>query len=786
MSFGFGFGAGLRALAAARMGIQTAGNNIANANTPGYSRQRVELMSAIPFTVARGFQVGSGVEIGDIARMVDEGLERRIRTQLGMVGAAEVDQSHYSELEGILAEPDGGLSSMLADFFGSIGSLQSNPADRALRGGLVQTGSELAQGLNLLSRRFTALADNTFVEVSGLVRQVNEDAAAVAELNIQIMTLEAAGGTANDLRDTREQKIKEIARLIDTTAIPRDNGTVDLLIGGHLLVSGDRVTALRAARLESGGTSVTIGNGAEALGSGEGRIAALIRQERENIPSLQKRIDRMTRNMILEFNRIHTTGMPKSGPFSSLASFYGAVDGDGDGHRGDEMLNQLGLLFDVRAGALYVSVTDLATGRMERSRIDIDPASMTLEDVAAAIDGVAHLSASVDPTGRLRVNADNGYGFDFSPRLNEFPDSFGSMGGRNPSIGTGPGPFDLSGQTFPVGFTVTTGTASSPVTTTVTLDASDFGNTSAVTADELVAALNKDLGGAAVAANIGGRVVIRSNQGGSTSQIALANIGAGTVLSDLGLSTATVTGRDQAIEIRVEGSFTGSENGQFVFVPSGDGTIGVTPELRMNVYDQSGNLVTVLDVGAGYTPGESIEVDRGVSVTFGAGEVSATAGNVFALDTLADSDTTDLLVALGMNSFFHGSSSADISVNADLLSNPDLLAAGISPAASDSGNLLRMLGLRDSQLAELDSNTIEDFYADMVGDVGFEAASANAMLQGQDTLLAHLEAQRESVSGVNIDEEMIDMTRYQQAYEAAARFIATVQDMTETLINIGR
>lgn len=787
MSFGFGLGAGLKALTAARLGIETAGNNVANANTPGYSRQRVDLMSSLPYSIARGFQIGSGVDVSDISRMVDEGLERRLRLQLGMVGAAEVDQSHYSELEGILAEPNGGLSSTLASFFGSIGSLQSNPADRALRGGVAQAGNELAQGINLLARRFGDLGDNTFAEVNGLVRQVNDDAVSIARLNVQIVELEANGSTANDLRDAREQKIKDIAKLIDTTAMPRNNGTVDLLVGGHLLVAGDRVTQLQTERTEAGITAVTLGNGVDAIGASQGRIAALIRQQRDNLPQMRQRLDQMTRNTILEMNRLHTTGMPRSGPFASLTSFYGAKDGDGDGSRGDELLGQSGFLFDVEAGDLYVAVTDKATGAMTRTRVAIDPTAMSLQDLAATLDNVAHLSASVDPTGRLRINADSGYGFDFSPRLDASPNAFGSLGGAKPSIGSvGREPFDLSTQTFPVSFTVTTGTAATPVVSTVTLDASDFANTSAATVDELVTAINNDVGGAATAANVGGHLVLRSNQGGSTSQLTLANAGAGTVLGSLGMTTTAVTGQDVGVDVQVEGSYTGSDNGKLVFVPSGDGTIGVTADLKMNVFDGDGNLVTVLDVGAGYTPGESITLENGVAIAFGPGDVSATAGHVLAVDTLADSDTSDVLVALGMNSFFHGSNAADIAINQDLLDNPDMLAAGTSGSASDAGNLIRMLGLRGSKLGDLDANTIEDFYADIVGDVGFEAAAANNLLQSQDALLAHLQQQRESVSGVNIDEEMIDMTRYQQAYEAAARFISTVQDMTDTLINIGR
>jgi flagellar hook-associated protein 1 FlgK len=206
----------------------------------------------------------------------------------------------------------------------------------------------------------------------------------------------------------------------------------------------------------------------------------------------------------------------------------------------------------------------------------------------------------------------------------------------------------------------------------------------------------------------------------------------------------------------------------------------------VRVLDENGALVTTLAVGEGYEPGDPIALGNGIRVSFGAGTVSATDGQVFAMDALADSDTSDFLVATGMNAFFLGSNASDIAVNSELLGNPDRLAAGLGSATGDAGNLARIIGLRDLDLDDLDANTIEDFYADIVGDVGFEAAAATSALSAQNQLLAQLQADRDAVSGVNLDEEMVDMMRYQQSYEAAARFLSVAQEMTDTLINLGR
>ncbi|MFO1076341.1 MAG: flagellar hook-associated protein FlgK [Planctomycetota bacterium] len=787
MSLGFGFGSGLRALSAARLGMQVAGNNIANANTVGYSRQRVELSASLPYQVGRGFQIGSGVEIGGIFGIVDQGLERRLQLQRGLVGAAEFDQQRFDEIEGILAEPDGGLSQSLEGLFGSVAQLQTDPADRALRGGVVQAGSALSQGFRLVASRFEELGTNTFDEVRGLVRQVNDHAAAIAELNSQIVSVEANGSLANDLRDNRNQHIQEIAKLIDTRAIERGTGSMDVLVGGHLLVSGDRSSALGVGKSAVGETRVTAGKSAAAATVHEGRIAALLQQEQSGMPGIVGRIDDLARSTILEWNRLHSTGMPRSGPFQNITSAYGSADANGNGVLGDELLGQAGFEFGVQRGDLYVSVSNRETGAMERTRIAIDPTAHTLQDVADSITAIDHLTASIDPTGKLRIQADSGYGFDFSTRLDPNPDGAGTFGGRNPSIGSqGFGPFDLSGQTFPATFTVTTGTAASPTATTVTLQAADFADPSAATVDELVAAINDDLGTAGTASNVGGRLMLQSSQGGAAAQLQLANGGASTVLTALQLSTATANGRDNELPVALEGTYTGAANERFTFVPAGDGQVGVTPGLKVNVYNQDGALVTQLDVGAGYQPNDAIDLGNGMRVTFGPGDLSATQGQAFAADALADSDTSDLLVATGTNAFFLGSSASTIEVDPALLANPDRLCAGLGMADGDAGNLARIMGLRQKNLDALDANTIEDFYADIVGDVGFDSAAATSSLQSQQALLDHLQAERESVSGVNIDEEMVSMVQYQQSYDAAARFIAIAQEMTDTLINLGR
>ena len=779
MTFGFGMGAGIAALRAAQLGMQTASNNVANANTPGYSRQRVELGSAFTYGVHGNLQIGTGVDVNGISRLIDDGLERRIQMQRGLVGAAQVDDLRYREIEGIFAEPENGLSRSFSDLFGALGQLRADPADRSLRGGLIQSGSLLSQQFNVLADRLGELGGSTFEEVRGLTRQVNQHTRAIARLNEQIISTEANGSQANDLRDTRAQHINELNAMLDTRAIERSTGSVDLLVGGALVVAGGRAEELLVSRTAAGTTELHVDGHPTPARIQQGRIAALLRQEQSGLPAFTSRIDELARNTILEWNRLHSTGLPAGGSFQSLSASYAAVDGDGDGTIGDELLSQSGFPFDIQRGAIYVAVTDQDSGELSRTRIDVDPESMTLQDFADQLSAVDNLTASIAPDGRLRVTAGNGYGFDFSTRVDPTPDA-GTFGGRNATVGSDrSGPFELTA--LPMTFEVDNGVGSA----SVTLNPGDFANPNAATADELAAAINAQIGDIGDASVVGGRLMIQSSEAGVGALLQLSEV-AGAPLSDIGLTTLPVNGRALPVDVSVTGSYEGLDNQQFTFVATSTGTIGVTGELTVDVLDQQGQLVTTLEVGSGYEPGDPISLGNGLSVAFGPGDISEYSGQAFTLDALADSDTSDVLAAIGMNAFFTGSSAADMKVSDSLLANPDRLAAGLSAASGDDGNIARMLGLRDRDIDALDSNTIEDFYADLVGDVGFETAAARGSLEAQAQLLGQLEADREAVSGVNIDEEMVDLLKYQQSYEAAARFISVAQEMTEVLINLVR
>jgi len=236
--------------------------------------------------------------------------------------------------------------------------------------------------------------------------------------------------------------------------------------------------------------------------------------------------------------------------------------------------------------------------------------------------------------------------------------------------------------------------------------------------------------------------------------------------------------------VAMEGHYGGSSNTTWTFQASGTGTVGVTPGLTVTVTDASGNQVALLDVGEGYAPGDPIEVAEGVKVSFGSGDLDVLNNDAFDATMIADSDTGGLLAALGVNSFFTGSTASDINVRDAVIDDPSLISAALSANEGDNANVMRLAGLETKSISGLGSVSITGYYSAVVGKLGLDNAWAADMFEVQEILMTNLENQRASVSGVSIDEELLNMEKYQQVLEAAVRYLQVIDESTQIIMNM--
>ncbi len=225
------------ALSADQAVIETIGHNVANANTPGYSQQTVDLVPSPPYTIPTQVrpmsagQLGTGVSVAGINRSRDPLLDIQYRYQNQLSGQWSTLQTQYQQLQGILPEPSTtGLGSQLSNFWNGWQAVANDPSNMGARATLQQSSIALTTAFNSASQQLTATQQVADASVQSSVTTINNNASQIANLNGQIMAVLANGQQPNDLMDQRDLLIDQISKIVPviTTAQPNGSVTVQL------------------------------------------------------------------------------------------------------------------------------------------------------------------------------------------------------------------------------------------------------------------------------------------------------------------------------------------------------------------------------------------------------------------------------------------------------------------------------------------------------------------------------------------------------------------------------
>lgn len=269
-----------RSLTTQMAAINTVGQNIANAETEGYSRQRVNMSAAISYdaygmyrTTAAG-QLGAGVEATSITRIREKYLDSQYRDQNTLNGSWTVQAENLSQLEDIIGEPsDTGLSSQIQNFFKAWSDLAANPESESNRTIVAEYAQTLADTFNQMSKQVTDLQGSITDQIETATSEINSIATSIAELNNQIKKLETNGNNANDLRDQRDLLVDQLSRQGSVTLTETADG-YNVSFAGGALVTGETVTTVTSAGLQSAYTGGSLAGG-EVHGLFESRDVTL-------------------------------------------------------------------------------------------------------------------------------------------------------------------------------------------------------------------------------------------------------------------------------------------------------------------------------------------------------------------------------------------------------------------------------------------------------------------------------------------------------------------------------
>lgn len=306
------FEIGRRALNASQFGINIAGQNIANVNTPGYSRRYVQLAEGTTTSVG-GVILGTGVTIQGVRSFRDILVQSRIQTETGIAGRLSAFREALNPVEIALNGADGGgLQNDLANFFGSFRDLDANPTSTSLRSVAVQRGINLANSFQATRAKLDDVRIDTDGQIRSAIDRVNSLSEQIAHINGEILGVDAAGADSSSLQDQRTNLITELAGLTGARQTLNSDGTVNLTIGeGRSIVSGNRAFTLNAvsgppfgfAQIEIGGEPVTFD---------EGRIRGFqdaITETNKNIDTL----DGLAAALVDRVNTLTTSGTDLDG-----------------------------------------------------------------------------------------------------------------------------------------------------------------------------------------------------------------------------------------------------------------------------------------------------------------------------------------------------------------------------------------------------------------------------------------------------------------------------------------
>jgi flagellar hook-associated protein 1 FlgK len=838
----FGLEMGLRALNYFRQGMDTAGHNISNADVEGYTRQRVSAVAADPYTepgLSRpGLpgQIGTGVEIDSIERLRDLFLDAQYREESTVLGYWSQIQSAVSQVETFVNEPAGeGFQTSLDSFWTALQEAQKYPNDSSCRENLVQSAETMVTFLDQLQTNFDQYRTSLNKEVKLTVDEANSLIDQIAALNETIANVQGVGGNPNDLLDKRDLLTEKLCSLIDCTVDTccsgDDDGDYKIDLHGKLLVQGDKTRHLVAVPVAGNGGFFDIqieDNLYDPVSDPETAGVTIEQQAAEAVHSLEvKRLASETTWQVGKGDSLLSVTNPNqalgllgsfglqvgtNGVQKTSASFP-AVGGNPVGTvltapgASDPTLYQFRL-----AAGNFESVVSVAwnsgTNQWDISDNLGSPATSTAGNTLNLTDLNGFINANYGTSLTSSVNG-AGNQLTLASNARELLSVMDLSGGLTSALG-------LENASAPAVYIEVT---ESDTLTTIankinsayasdqkTLKTDPEGSVPDSPEEWLHASLVQKTDGSYY-------LLLESNQIGEANRInVLAGQDCGTegsffVARKLGLvdaddGTSFVQTSQDAYVIFDDKEYL-SESNQFrearevsgANAWAADDLNGVSTGLRFDLKQVGTTNITVRHAVKGGELLGMLEArdDFLLAQQDVFDEIAFEMSSEFNALHYAGHGTGDYSNVTGTAFFVpigaRYGASGKLDLNDELEAHSGLFAAasddgtGKTLGVGDGSNALRMAQLKQAKVLADGTANFDSFYEAFIAELGATGDRANTMTTNQVALVGQIATQRQAVMGVNTDEEMLDIIQFQQAFNAMSRYITTVDEMLERIIN---
>jgi flagellar hook-associated protein 1 len=299
------------AIQADQIAMEVVSHNIANVNTPGYTRQSAVLESGSPVSMNQ-LKIGTGVQVASVAQAFDPYTTRAIQQNTSSLNEYQAEASILSRLESLFNETGSAtLSNAMSDFWNSWQDVANNPGGTTERSALLEKAQILTQKFNSMSNDLTQTKKDMDTNVQMGIEKVNELTRQIAEMNQKIVAAEAAQTPANDLRDQRNSLLEQLSSWVGNVSVEQGNGSLTVLTqGGILLVDGNRNWEFSTQANSIYYNNVQSDVSKSLTG---GKIGGWLDIRDEIVPQYKANLDELAGILIQQVNTLHTAGYTLSG-----------------------------------------------------------------------------------------------------------------------------------------------------------------------------------------------------------------------------------------------------------------------------------------------------------------------------------------------------------------------------------------------------------------------------------------------------------------------------------------
>jgi flagellar hook-associated protein 1 FlgK len=341
----------LSGLMAEQGALEATSNNVANQNTPGYSREVPVLVTSDPIVLGP-LTFGTGVTLQSIESIRDPILESQIQQETQTQGQSDAQVSALQQAQVSFSNNTNDIGTAISSFFNSLNQLSASPSDLSVRQGVLTAANNLATSFNQVSDNLTQQRTNLGLSVVQTVGQINQLTQQIAQLNGEISNLENVGQSAGTFIDQRTQLIDQLSSLVDVSVIQSDNTLTLTTATGTPLVAGQQSFQLQTQLNSSGQQDVFAQENDITSTIVSGQLGGLLQARDQQIPAIQKQLDTLAAGIANAVNNVQTNGYDLNG------NPTGATDANGNPQTPVYLFNPPPASGTGAAASLSVAITD--------------------------------------------------------------------------------------------------------------------------------------------------------------------------------------------------------------------------------------------------------------------------------------------------------------------------------------------------------------------------------------------------------------------------------------------